>query len=217
MDPAKFGLIAGTIGLEFALAQTLAAIAMGLLGGFGTALLVRRGLLGDALRQGGTKLSCCARQRTLHPPPPQWRFWNEPARTQRFVLETAGMSWFLARWLAVAFLLESLMVAWLPGDAVARHLGGGDTLLAIPAAVLLGVPTYLNGYAAVPLVQGLINLGMSPAVGLAFVTAGAATSIPAALAVWALVRPPVFLGYLGFATVGSLAVGYAYAAFLGWG
>jgi uncharacterized membrane protein YraQ (UPF0718 family) len=75
----------------------------------------------------------------------------------------------------------------------------------------------LNGYAAVPLVQGLINLGMSPAVGLAFVTAGAATSIPAALAVWALVRPPVFLGYPGFATVGSLAVGYAYAAFLGWG
>ena len=124
------------------------------------------------------------------------------------------MTWFLARWLAVAFLLESLMVAWLPGDAVARHLGGGDALLAIPAAVLLGVPTYLNGYAAVPLLQGLINLGMSPAVGLAFATAGAVTSIQAALAVWAVVRPPVFVVYLGFATVGSLAAGYAYAAAL---
>ena len=102
-------------------------------------------------------------------------------------------------------------------SCAAFRAAAASTLLAIPAAVLLGVPTYLNGYAAVPLVQGLINLGMSPAVGLAFVTAGAATSIPAALAVWALVRPPVFLGYLGFATVGSLAVGYAYAAFLGWG
>ena len=54
---------------------------------------------------------------------------------------------------------------------------------------------------------------MSPAVGLAFLVAGAVTSVPAA-AVWGLVRPRLFAAYLGFAAVGSLAAGYAYAAWL---
>ncbi len=216
MDPAKFGLLAGTLGLEFALAQTAAAIGIGLLGGFGTAALARAGAFDGALRDvGAPKPSCCAKKRAaLDPPAPVWRFWEEPERAQRFVVEASRTGWFLARWLAVAFLAESLMVAWLPGEAVARRLGAGDAALAIPAAVLLGVPAYLNGYAAVPLVKGLVDLGMSPAVGLAFLVAGAVTSVPAAAAVWALVRPRLFAAYLGFAALGSLAAGYAYAAWL---
>ena len=54
----------------------------------------------------------------------------------------------------MAFLAESLMSAWLPGEAVGRHLGVSDAALAVPIAVLLGVPAYLNGYAAVPLGRG---------------------------------------------------------------
>ena len=61
--------------------------------------------------------------------------------------------------------------------------------------VLLGIPAYLNGLAAIPLVGGLIDMGMNPAVGLAFMVAGGVTSIPAAMAVWALVRPRVFALY----------------------
>jgi uncharacterized membrane protein YraQ (UPF0718 family) len=215
MDPAKFGLLAGTLGIGFALAQTAAAIGLGLLGGFGAAALARMGVFDGALRhQDAPKPSCCARKRTLNPPAPVWRFWSEPERAQRFLVSAGQNGWFLARWLTLAFLLESLMVAWLPGEVVASHLGAGDTLLAVPVAALLGVPAYLNGYAAVPLVQGLVELGMSPAVGLAFLVGGAVTSLPAAMAVWALVRPRLFVAYLGFATLGSLLAGYGYALWL---
>jgi hypothetical protein len=215
MDPAKFGLLSGTLGVGFALAQTAAAIGIGVLGGFGTAALSRLGVFDGALRdQGAPKPSCCTRKQTLNPPAPVWRFWGEPERAQRFLVTAWQNGWFLTRWLALAFLLESLMVAWLPGEVVAGHLGAGDTLLAVPMAALLGVPAYLNGYAAVPLVQGLIELGMSPAVGLAFLVGGAVTSLPAAMAVWALVRPRLFAAYLCFATLGSLLAGYGYAIWL---
>jgi Predicted permeases len=105
------------------------------------------------------------------------------------------------------------MVAWVPGEAVARLLGDGNAF-AIPLAVALGVPAYLNGFAAIPLVSGLIGLGMSPAVGLTFMLAGGVTSIPAAMAVWALVKPRVFAAYLIFAGLGALAAGYGYMAVL---
>ena len=42
------------------------------------------------------------------------------------------------------------------------------------------------------------------------------TSIPAAMAVWALVKPPVFAAYLAFAALGALASGYGYLAVLAW-
>jgi hypothetical protein len=51
---------------------------------------------------------------------------------------------------------------------------------------------------------------MAPAAALSFVTAGAVSSIPAALAVYALVSRPVFLIYLALGLVGAVVSGYGY-------
>jgi uncharacterized protein len=214
MDPNQFILLSGTLGFEFAMAKTSAALGMGLAGGFATLVLTRAGLVELALRS-APKSACAASaaRKALTPPAPVWRFWQEPQRAQSFVTEAGKTGWFLMRWLAIAFLLESLMVAYVPGETIAMLLGG-DGAFAIPLAVLIGVPAYLNGFAAIPLMQGLIGLGMSKAVALSFMVAGGVTSIPAALAVWALVKPRVFALYLGLAAAGSLAVGYSYAAYL---
>ena len=80
--------------------------------------------------------------------------------------------------------------------------------------VLAGIPATLNGYAAIPTVAGLIEMGLAPGAGLAFMTAGAITSLPAAIAVHALVSRAVFAWYLALAVTGSVAVGYAYQAYL---
>jgi uncharacterized membrane protein YraQ (UPF0718 family) len=122
--------------------------------------------------------------------------------------------WFLVRWLAVAYAIESLMIAWLPVGAVGTWLGAGAGPLAVPLAVAIGIPIYLNSFAALPFVSGLIGLGMSPATGMAFMLATSATGFPAMVAVWALVRPRAFALYLGFAITGAVIAGYAYAAAL---
>ena len=74
-------------------------------------------------------------------------------------------------------------------------------------ASVVGIPAYLNGYAALPLVAGLIEQGMAPGAGMAFLLAGGVSSIPAAIAVWALARPQVFLAYLGCAFTGACLLG----------
>ena len=118
---------------------------------------------------------------------------------------------FLGKWLTVAFFLESLMLAYIPAETVTARLGG-DSWLTVLTATAVGVPAYLNGYAALPLVSGLIDQGMAPAAGMAFLLAGGVSSIPAAIAVWALARPPTFLAYLAFAFIGAFTLGLAFMA-----
>lgn len=207
MDPEMFGIIAASLGLEFAIVKTLAAVALGVFGGIITHVFVSRGLITNALRSGPA--GCCAPRATASP---NWNVFADGAARSAFVAGAASNGWFLLRWMVLAFLLESLMVAYLPAGKVVALLGNNAG--AIPLAVLLGVPSYLNSYAAIPLVRGLMDLGMNPAVALAFLIGGAVTSIPAATAVWALVKPRVFALYLGMAFLGALGAGYAYSALL---
>ena len=208
MDPEQFILMAATLGLPFTVAKTTAAVAMGLLAGFATLAIQRIGGFGDPLKAG---LGGGCRSGLDEAAQVRWAVWREPARRGVFALEAWRVAEFLAKWLLLAFALESLMVAWMPPGLIAEHLGGSGWQ-AIPLSVVLGVPAYLNGFAAIPLIGELMNMGMMPGAALAFLTAGAVTSIPAAMAVYALVRPPVFLWYLAIALTGSLASGFAYQA-----
>jgi uncharacterized membrane protein YraQ (UPF0718 family) len=128
--------------------------------------------------------------------------------------EVRTTGWFLFKWLALAFVLESLMVAYVPAEAIAESLGG-NSRWAVPASVLVGVPAYLNGYAAIPTVSALMDMGMAPGAALAFMVAGGVTSIPAAMAVFALVKRAVFVWYVMLGLSGSLAAGLAYQAIAG--
>ena len=209
MDPSMFVLTVGTLGLDFALYKTMAAIAMGLIGGFGTAALMRGWWFENPLRatvgNGG-----CGGSIVRAPKSVVWRFWQDPSRRLTFGQNARSTTMFLGKWLTLAFVLESLMLAYVPAEAIATHLGGSGWQPVV-LATLIGVPAYLNGYAALPLVGGLIEQGMQPSAGMAFLLAGGVTSIPAAIAVWALARPPVFLAYLTFALFGALVLGAGFS------
>ena len=214
MDPEMFVLTAAGLGLEFALVKTFAAIVMGLSTGYVTLLISKSGVLDGSLKS-IAQPSCAAAKRSnkAADAKPVWRFWRQADRLRTFWNETGTAGWFLGRWLAFAFVLESLMVAYLPGETVITWLGDGNPL-AIPLAVIVGVPAYLNGYAAIPLVGGLIDLGMSPATGMSFMLAGSVTSIPAAIAVWTIAKPRLFGLYLMMAASGALLSGLAYNSVL---
>lgn len=206
MDPEMFVLMLPVFGVGFTLAKLFSAIGMALVAGFATHALASRGALDDQLRAGAGGGGCCKPK--LEDTPLVWRFWREPARRRGVAHEAGRTAWFLTKWLTLAFLIESLMLTYVPADMVGRLVGGG-AWWAVPASVAVGIPAYLNGYAAIPTVQALIGMGMAPGAGLAFMLAGGVTSIPAAMAVWALVRPRVFGLYALFGLVGALAAGLA--------
>ncbi|RMD62620.1 MAG: permease [Alphaproteobacteria bacterium] len=214
MDPEMFVLMWVGVGLELTLAKTAAAFGLGLFGGFATLIVMGTGAFARPLRAAIGCGGCAAKVEVGATAPLHWAVWRDPAQRRAFAREARTAALFLAKWLLLAFAIESLMVAWVPAEEIARHLGA-DTPWALPLAVAVGVPTYLNGYAAIPLIGELLDMGMAPGAALAFLVAGGITSLPAAMAVFALVRWPVFLWYLGLALAGSLGVGAAYQGWLG--
>ena len=205
MDPEMFILTAAGIGINFAIAKTLATIVMGLLAGFSILLVQRYGFLKDPLQ--ANVVSGCASSGAN--PSINWRFWQEPQRIASFRSESYSIGVFLGKWLAFAFFLESLMLAYISPDWITDYVGADNTF-AIPLAALVGVPSYLNGYAAIPLISGLLEMGMTPGSAMAFITAGAVSSIPAAIAVFALVKKPVFALYLSLGLIGSMLTAWIY-------
>ena len=98
------------------------------------------------------------------------------------------------------------MVAYVPDRLVASWLRT-DNSMALPLAVMAGVTAYLNGYAAIPLVLSLIDLGMPASTGLAFMLAGSVTSIPAAIAIFSLVKTRLFAYCLAVGWAGAFLAG----------
>jgi hypothetical protein len=210
MDPSMFVLTAGVLGGQFAIAKTIAAVGLGLFGGYVTLILTGAGAFADPLRE-GVGNGGCGGSKVRMSTPVVWRFWQEGERVAKFWREGGKTTLFLAKWLTLAFILESLMLAYVPAQWISAALGG-EGLAPIATATLVGVPAYLNGYAALPLVGGLVEQGMAPGAGLAFLVAGGVTSLPAAIAVFALVKRPVFALYIALALTGSFASGLIFQA-----
>lgn len=208
MDPAMFLITSGTLGWDFAIAKTVSAVGLGLFGGFATMALARTPIFTDPLRevtQGGC--GCGSPFKGT----PNWTFWRESKRVETFKTAAWDNFTFLAKWLFLAYLLENLMIRYVPAEMVSAVVGGEGAMPIILGA-LVGAPAYLNGYAAVPLVDALLTQGMSNGAAMSFMLAGGVSCIPAAIAVWALVKPRVFAAYLGFAFIGSVTAGLVWSA-----
>lgn len=209
MDPTQFVLTAAALGPDFAIAKTAFAILIATTGGFVTYALVAAGRLDNPLRAAPQK-KCCASKTLGLGAPVMWAFWEEPARREVFAHEAQRNALFLAKWLTVAYFLESLLAAYVPSQTIVSVVGG-DGIGAILTAAAIAIPTYINGYAAIPLVEGLVKAGMAPGAAMTFMLGGGVTCVPAALAVFALVRRPVFAAYLGLSMAGSIAAGIIYS------
>ncbi|WP_164660395.1 permease [Tropicibacter sp. Alg240-R139] len=204
IDPPTLLITAGALGWPFAIGKAVTAVALGLFGGFVIKGLMSRGAFAQPLRQ--YKPSGCCGSGSKEQEKPVWKFWTEPARRSVFKSEFASNAVFLFKWLAMAYVLEALLVFYVPADLIAQ-LVGGEGVVPIATAALVGMPAYLNSYVAPPLLAGLMEQGMSAGAAMAFMVAGAVSSIPAMAAVWSLVKPRVFAMYLGLGISGAIIAG----------
>ncbi|MCK0713858.1 permease [Chromohalobacter sarecensis] len=193
-DPGMLLLTANILSWPFAIALLIAAMLLGL-----TAGAVMHGLcrwrpqaqwVREEILQDTAAPTCEGSTRSP--------FWTETLATFALVL----------RWLAFALTVEALVRTHL-GEAGYSLLTNVDSLWAVPLAVGIGGPLYIEGYAALPLLRGLMDMGLTPGAAMAFLISGAAISFYAAMAVWSLMRPVIFGLYLALGIVGALVAGWA--------
>ncbi|MBT6203832.1 MAG: permease [Rhodospirillaceae bacterium] len=211
IDPEMFLLTLGIIDLPFALVRAVTAVLSGLMAGFITLALLKFSWVASPLRPdipfdklGTVYGTGCGIDSDR---PVMLAFWRDEARRSGFFVQARSIAIFMAKWLTLAFVLQSLLLAWVPADQAANLLGSGEWWT-VPLAALVGIPTYLNGYAAIPVIDGLMELGMEKGAAIAFLIGGEVTSLPTAMAVFAVVRRKVFVLYL--------ALGLGSAVLMGW-
>ncbi len=207
IDPPTLMITAAALGWPFAIGKAVVAVALGLAGGFIVMGVMRVGHFEVPLRKAPASGCCSA------PKVPggevQWRVWETEAQRGMFRAEFLENALFLLKWLALAYTLEALLITYVPAAMIAG-LVGGDGLVPIVTAAFVGMPAYLNGYVAPALLAGLMDQGMSAGAAMAFLTAGAVSSVPAMAAVWSLVKPQVFAVYLGLGLSGAIVGGVVF-------
>jgi uncharacterized membrane protein YraQ (UPF0718 family) len=94
---------------------------------------------------------------------------------------------------------------WLSGIFSSRPLGS------IMIGAFLGVPVYVCGGGAIPLVNSLLSKGLNPGAALAFLTVGQTVRITPLFALAALVRFRYILIYVGAVLLYAVLIGWIYS------
>ncbi len=208
-DPAMFATTAAMLGWQFSIGKSLAAFGLGLLGGLANVAVSARSWIVSPLRD-SKLVSSLAGATSCGPSGFRADVWSDGARRRVFSREVLAMCGLIVICLVPAFAAEHLLNQLLDPQALTAYLGD-DSWWAIPLAVFVGAPAYIDGYAALPLTRGLIEHGMSAGAAMAFLVSGSVVSIWGAMAILPVLRPKPFLLYLLLAVLGSLAAGWSYA------
>jgi uncharacterized protein len=131
--------------------------------------------------------------------------WQK-ANRRKLLKETWQATSLVLKFMGLAFFINALINFYMPGDFLARILNGNATA-SVVIATIAGIPAYTSNITALPLISGLVSLGMNKGAALSFLIAGPVTTLPAMIAVWGIASRKVFILYLGYCILGALFTG----------
>lgn len=134
---------------------------------------------------------------------------SQSSQWRRIGSESIKSVWMISKFMGLAFLLNALLTLYVPQEWFGKLLTG-QGLMSVVIAAIIGVPVYTSNLTALPMVGGLLHLGLHPGAALAFLISGPLTTIPAMAAVYGIATKKVFGLYVSFALFGSLFFGMLY-------
>ncbi len=112
-------------------------------------------------------------------------------------------------YLLVGIGIGAAIHGWVPEDFFAA-VAGPDNPLAVPAAVVLGIPLYSNAAGILPLVEALHDKGLAIGTVLAFMMSVVALSLPEMILLRRVLKPRLLGAFIGIVGAGILAVGFLF-------
>ncbi len=100
---------------------------------------------------------------------------------------------------------------WVP-EGFFLEYAGPDNPLAVPVAVLFGIPLYSNAAGILPMVGALHAKGLAIGTALAFMMAVVALSIPEMILLRRVLKPRLLATFVAIVAVGIVGVGYLFNA-----
>lgn len=112
-------------------------------------------------------------------------------------------------WVLAGVAIGAAIHGWVPTDFFVRYAGPDDPL-AVVVATLAGVPLYVNGAGVVPIGEALWAKGMSLGTVMAFMMSTIALSIPQAIMLRRVLKPPLLALFFATVAVGIMVLGFGF-------
>jgi len=113
------------------------------------------------------------------------------------------------KWVLIGIGVGALFHGFVPADWVVEHLGGGQWL-AVPGAVLVGIPLYSNATGVIPVAEAMLGKGVAVGTVLALMMSIAALSVPEMLILRKVIRWPALALFAGVLAVSFVLVGWGF-------
>jgi uncharacterized membrane protein YraQ (UPF0718 family) len=111
----------------------------------------------------------------------------------------------------IAIGIGAIIHGYVPTDFLVTYVGANNPL-AVPIAVLIGVPLYSNAAGIIPLVAVLIDKGVPLGTALAFMMAVTALSLPEMIILRKVLKPKLLGIFVATLAVSITAIGYLFNA-----
>jgi len=228
--PAFIGFVAAGVPLGITLSFLIASpmvnevavvLMYGLFGWKVAALYIGFGLLVAIV--GGYVLGRLGLEKWVEPFVYEIHMGNQPVDTtvkltwtDRFAIGRAEVRSIVGSiwpYLLVGIGIGAVIHGWAPQDLFARF-AGPDNPLAVPIAVLVGIPLYSNAAGALPLVQALAEKGLAMGTVLAFMMSIVALSLPEMVLLRKVLKPKLLATFVAVVGTGILLVGFLFNAIL---
>lgn len=116
-------------------------------------------------------------------------------------------------YVVIAIGIGAIIHGYVPSDFLIRY-AGPDNPLAVPIAVLIGVPLYSNAAGIIPLVAVFIDKGIPIGTALAFMMAVTALSVPEMIILRKVLKPKLLAIFISILAVSIITIGYLFNAII---
>jgi uncharacterized membrane protein YraQ (UPF0718 family) len=202
INPTLFLLTAGAFGYEMAILRLLSAFLLGISAGYITLWLINIKFIKPEI----------AVNKNNHHNIAYYQQSSSRSLIKKFGTELYKMSIYISKYFFLGILLAAVIKILLPPNLMIR-LFNGNNFLSVLFSTGAGVPFYVCGGAAIPVVEQLADLGMTKGAVLAFFISGPVTRISNLILVNSAFSSRVFLFYLLVSILGAFLIGLIYNIF----
>jgi len=135
--------------------------------------------------------------------------WKE--RLLHAKMQTVRMVRKVAPYILLGIGVGAFIHGFVPVGMLA-DIAGKDNPLAVPIAVLIGVPLYSNAAGTIPIVQALMGKGMALGTALAFMMSITALSLPEMVILRRVLKPKLIAIFAGILAISFIIVGLLFNA-----
>lgn len=203
VNEVALGLLWMMFGWKIAVIYIVTGLTVAVAGGFILGRMKLEHLVEDYVYRIKSSASCAADKTEQ-----TWKDRVDYARA--YTLQILKRVW---PYVVVGIGIGAVIHGYAPENFLSRYAGRGNPL-AVPLAVIVGIPLYSNAAGTIPVVKELVRNGMSMGTALAFMMSVTALSLPEAIILKQVLKPKLLAIYFGIIGLAIIGTGYLFNVIL---